>query len=70
MTSQQKSRSQRQVAASGYAALVKRVHSEFSGLEFFVKRLTWKSYWNVGKLKFRGRVLISLDCDYDCDYSN
>lgn len=49
MTSQQKSRSQRQVTATGYAALVKRVHSELSELEFFIKRLTGKSYWNVGK---------------------
>ncbi len=49
MASQQKPRSRRQVAVPGYAALVKRVLSELSELEFFIKRLTGKSYWNVGK---------------------
>src|SRR3989338_2976805 len=49
MTSPQKSRSQRQVTAAGYAALFKRVLSELSELEFFVKRRTAESYWKVGK---------------------
>lgn len=37
------------LAVAGYPALVKKIQTELSELDFFVKRRTAESYWKVGK---------------------
>ena len=59
-----KKKSVKPAVAAGYKTLVTKISKELSELEFFIKRRTAETYWNIGKyihghlLANKGRVIV------------